>query len=56
MKNSRRKNHGLNRRQFIRSSALLAGTALLSPWAISNLRAAAAPAALSPANAPRWTR
>jgi predicted aldo/keto reductase-like oxidoreductase len=44
MKNSRRKNHGLDRRQFIRSSALLAGTALLSPWAISNLRAASAPA------------
>jgi predicted aldo/keto reductase-like oxidoreductase len=44
MKNSRRKNHGLDRREFIRSSALLAGTALLSPWAISNLRAAATPA------------
>jgi hypothetical protein len=44
MKNSRMKNHGLNRRQFIQSSALLAGSTLLSPWAISNLRAAATPA------------
>ena len=39
------KHHEINRRQFIRSSALLAGTALLSPWAISNLHAAAVPAA-----------
>jgi predicted aldo/keto reductase-like oxidoreductase len=38
------KRHGLNRRQFIRTSAVLAGTALLSPWALSNIRAAAAPA------------
>jgi predicted aldo/keto reductase-like oxidoreductase len=38
------KHHGLNRRQFIRTSAALAGTALLSPWALSGVRAAAAPA------------
>lgn len=44
MKNSHMKRHGLNRRQFIRTSAVLAGTALLSPWALSNIRAAAAPA------------
>jgi aryl-alcohol dehydrogenase-like predicted oxidoreductase len=44
MKNSSIKRNRVDRRQFIRSSALLAGTALLSPWAISNLRAAAAPA------------
>ena len=35
MKNSHLKHHGLNRREFIQSSALLAGTALLSPWALS---------------------
>ena len=44
MKNSHLKRHGLNRRQFIRTSAALAGTALLSPWAISGVRAAAGPA------------
>jgi 1-deoxyxylulose-5-phosphate synthase len=44
MKNSRMKRQGLNRRQFIRDSALLAGTALLSSWAIPDIRAAAAPA------------
>ncbi len=44
MKNSHMKHHGLNRRQFIRTSAALAGTALLSPWALSGVRAAAAPA------------
>lgn len=44
MKNSHMKRHGLNRRQFIRTSAVLAGTALLSPWALSNIRAASAPA------------
>src|SRR5450759_1515659 len=44
MKNSHLKRHGLNRRQFIRTFAALAGTALLSPWALSNIRAAAAPA------------
>src|ERR1017187_9670924 len=42
MKNSSMKRHGLNRRQFIRTSAVLAGTALLSPWALSGVRAAAA--------------
>jgi predicted aldo/keto reductase-like oxidoreductase len=40
MKNSHLKHHGLNRREFIQSSALLAGTALLSPWALSSARAA----------------
>ena len=45
MKNSHKKHQGLNRRQFIQSSAVLAGTALLSPWAISSVRAAAVPAA-----------
>ncbi len=33
--------YGLNRRQFIQTSAALAGTALLSPWALTNARAAA---------------
>jgi len=33
--------HGLNRRQFIQTSAALAGTALLSPWALTNGQAAA---------------
>ena len=28
---------GLNRRQFIQTSATLAGTALLSPWALTNV-------------------
>ena len=36
--------HGLDRRQFIRTSVVLAGTALMSPWALSSLRAAGAPA------------
>ena len=40
MKKSNMKCHGLDRRQFIRTSAVLAGTALLSPWALSNIRAA----------------
>ena len=35
------KRHGYNRRQFIQTSAVLAGTALLSPWALSGVRAAA---------------
>jgi 1-deoxyxylulose-5-phosphate synthase len=35
------KRHEFNRRQFIRTSAALAGTALLSPWALSQSRAAA---------------
>ena len=38
------KRHGYNRRQFIQTSAVLAGTALLSPWALSGVRAAGAPA------------
>ena len=45
MKNSQLKHRGLNRRQFIQTSAALAGTALLSPWAISDVCAAAAPVA-----------
>ena len=44
MKKSHMKRHEFNRRQFIRSSAVLAGTALLSPWALSGVRAAGAPA------------
>jgi hypothetical protein len=44
MKNSHMKSNGLNRRQFIQTSTVLAGTALLSPWALSGVRAAAAPA------------
>jgi len=32
--------HKLNRRQFVRTSAALAGTALLSPWVLADLRAA----------------
>jgi predicted aldo/keto reductase-like oxidoreductase len=35
------KHHELNRRQFIRTTTALAGTALLSPWALSTSRAAA---------------
>jgi hypothetical protein len=38
------KHHELNRRQFIRTSTVLAGTALLSPWVLSGVRAAGAPA------------
>ena len=44
MKNSHMKRHGLNRRQFIRTSAALAGTALLSSWALPGVRAAIAQA------------
>jgi len=44
MKNSHLKRHGLNRRQFIRTSAALAGTALLSSWALPGVRAAIAQA------------
>ena len=42
MKNSRMKRQGLNRRQFIRNSTLLAGTALLSSWALPGVCGAAA--------------
>jgi 1-deoxyxylulose-5-phosphate synthase len=38
------KNQAFNRRQFIRTSAAVAGTALLSPWAIRNSMAATTPA------------
>jgi 1-deoxyxylulose-5-phosphate synthase len=44
MKNSHMKRHGLNRRQFIRTSAALAGTAFLSSWALPGVRAAIAQA------------
>jgi len=44
MKNSHMNRHGLNRRQFIRTSAALAGTALLSSWALPGVRAAIAQA------------
>jgi len=33
--------HGVTRRQFIQTSTVLAGTALLSPWALTDARAAA---------------
>src|ERR1035438_6658804 len=32
---------GVTRRQFIRTSTMLAGTALFSPWALADARAAA---------------
>ena len=41
MKKSRSKYNDINRRQFIHASAALAGAALLSPWALPELRAAA---------------
>ena len=41
MKKSRSKHDDINRRQFIHVSAALAGTALLSPWALPESRAAA---------------
>ena len=53
MKNSNMKRQGLNRRQFIQNSAVLAGTALLSPWALSGF---APPPPDRSANAPPWTR
>jgi predicted aldo/keto reductase-like oxidoreductase len=37
---------GVTRRQFIQTSTALAGTALLSPWALANARAAAEPPAV----------
>jgi aryl-alcohol dehydrogenase-like predicted oxidoreductase len=39
--NPNMKRHGFNRRQFVQTSAALAGAAVLSPWALSNARAAA---------------
>jgi len=51
-KNDLSKNrHGLNRRQFIQTSAALAGTALLSPWALTNGQAWRRHTRLSP---PFW--
>jgi predicted aldo/keto reductase-like oxidoreductase len=44
MKNSRLKRHELSRRQFLRTTTVLAGSALLSPWALSGVRAATAEA------------
>jgi predicted aldo/keto reductase-like oxidoreductase len=41
MKKSHSKHNNINRRQFIHASAALAGAALLSPWALPELRAAA---------------
>jgi predicted aldo/keto reductase-like oxidoreductase len=41
MKKLRSKYNDINRRQFMRASAALAGAALLSPWALQELRAAA---------------
>jgi predicted aldo/keto reductase-like oxidoreductase len=55
MKNSNMKRHGLNRRQFIQNSAVLAGTALLSPWALTSVRAASAPAVPAGAAASKRT-
>ena len=43
MKNSRSNSRGLTRRQFLKTSTALAGTALLSPWALSQAGAAASP-------------
>jgi len=44
MKTPPMKRHELNRRQFIRTTVALTGTALLSPWALTQTRAAATPA------------
>ncbi|HKI68743.1 MAG TPA: aldo/keto reductase [Verrucomicrobiae bacterium] len=44
MKKSRLKRNRINRRQFIQTSTALAGTALLSPWLISSVKAVATPA------------
>ncbi len=44
MKNRHAKAGGLSRRQFIQTSASLAGGALLSSWAVSGARAAGSPA------------
>lgn len=45
MKNSRTNRSGLSRRQFIQNAGVLAGAALLSPWALANAVAAASPLA-----------
>jgi predicted aldo/keto reductase-like oxidoreductase len=44
MKPPRHNRYGLNRRQFLKTSTALAGTALLSPWALAKSDAAASPA------------
>ena len=43
MKQPRQNRDGLNRRQFFKTSTALAGTALLSPWALADSAAAAGP-------------
>ena len=40
MKDPHHKRYGLNRRQFLKTSTALAGTALFSPWALAEARAA----------------
>jgi predicted aldo/keto reductase-like oxidoreductase len=40
MKRPRKNRDGLNRRQFLKTSTALAGTVLLSPWALTNSSAA----------------
>src|SRR5690348_7394584 len=41
MKQPRQKRDGFNRRQFLKTSTALAGTVLLSPWALTGRAAAA---------------
>jgi predicted aldo/keto reductase-like oxidoreductase len=43
MNSSRHRRYRLNRRQFLKTSTALAGTAWLSPWALGQARAAAGP-------------
>lgn len=43
MKNLHSRSRGLTRRQFLKTSTALAGTALLSPWALGKTGAAASP-------------
>jgi 1-deoxyxylulose-5-phosphate synthase len=43
MNSPRHNRHGLNRRQFLKTSSALAGTALLSPWALGEAGTAASP-------------
>ena len=43
MKNSRSFGRGFTRRQFLKTSTALAGTMLLSPWALARAGAAASP-------------
>ncbi len=48
MKPSRRKPDGLNRRQFLKTSTALAGTALFAPWAWSQTNASSSVAGSTP--------